>query len=193
MRPHLAIALFTVVTAAGCHRGSQCTPGARSTIELHDGSGATTLSLKGNDLCDAQLRRVATLETKGATVTLRDAAGKLRLELTHESDSVGQGRDAQGPHLRLYRDAHELRVLRGDGVPLGSVVPEGLRAAVVYNPASAPLGKVAMRDRDAVVTDMAGSALTYVVPTAEPGPAGVFGIPHLDPAEALAIYIYWSH
>jgi hypothetical protein len=49
-----------------------------------------------------------------------------------------------------------------------------------------------LRARDAVVTDMAGTALTYVSPAADFGAAGVFGVPSLDPAEALAIYIYWS-
>ena len=77
-------------------------------------------------------------------------------------------------------------------MPLGSVVPQTTRAAVIYNPASAPLAKVSLRDRDAVVTDMAGTALTYVSPAADFGAAGVFGVPSLDPAEALAIYIFWS-
>jgi hypothetical protein len=72
------------------------------------------------------------------------------------------------------------------------VAPETLKGAVIYNPASAPLGKVSLRDRDAVVTDMAGTALTYVTPATDPAVAGVFGVPALDPAEQLAIYIYWS-
>ena len=39
---------------------------------------------------------------------------------------------------------------------------------------------------------MAGSALTYVTPAGDAGPAGVFGVPSLDTTEQLAIYIYWS-
>lgn len=187
----MRLVLVTLVLAAGCQH-KQCEPGTRSRLELHDGSGATTLSWKGNDLCDAQLRRVATVETKNGAVTLKEPNGRLRLELTRESPEVAAGRDHEGPRLRAIRNAHELRVQRGDGVPYGSVVPEGKRAAVVYNPGSSPLAKVALRDNDAVVTDMAGSALTYVVPASDPGIAGVFGIPHLDPAEQLAIYIFWS-
>ena len=150
------------------------------------------LAQKGADLCDAQLRAVGTLESKGGTVTLKDAAGRLRLELTTDSPNVARGRDAEGPHLRLYRDAHELRVLRADGVPLGSVSPETTKGAVIYNPASAPIGKVSLRDRDAVVTDMAGTAQTYVTPARDSAPAGVFGVPNLDAPEQLAIYMYWS-
>jgi hypothetical protein len=187
----LLAVLAAVFATAGCHRGARCTPGTKSTVELRDGSGALTLSLKGTAVCDSQLHAVGTLETKGDTVTLRDPAGNLRLELTRESPNAAAGRDREGPHLRLYRDDRELRVLRGDGVPLGSVAPQG-NAAAIFNPASQPLAKVSMRDRDAVVTDLGGTALTYVVPAKGPGPAGVFGVPSLDPAEALAIYIFWS-
>ena len=188
------LALALVAAAAGCHRGrTPCAPGTHSKLEVRNGSGALELAWKGDDLCDGQLRPVGTLTVKGSTVTLADPAGKLRLELTQDPQSgVAQGRDAEGPHMRLYRDVRELRVLRADGVPLGSVVPQTTKGAIVYNPASAPLAKVSLRDRDAVVTDMAGSALTYVTPAHDPGPAGVFGIPSLDSAEQLAIYIYWS-
>ncbi|HEY2744987.1 MAG TPA: hypothetical protein VGL86_10210 [Polyangia bacterium] len=179
--------------AAGCHRGpTRCAPGTPSTLEVRNGSGALELAWKGDDLCNAELRPVGTLTAKAGTVTLTNAAGRLTLELTRESQTVGHGRDAAGPTLRLYRDARELRVLRADGVPIGSVAPQTLTGAVVYNPASAPLAKVSLRDRDAVVTDMAGTALTYVSPARDPAVAGVFGVPTLDPASALAIYIYWS-
>jgi hypothetical protein len=182
--------LFVALLLAGC-KPTHCDPAVKSTVELRDGSGALTLAWKGNDLCDSHMRRVGALETRADGVSLKDAAGALRLDLVRESASAAAGRDRSGPHLRLYRDARELRVLGADGVPLGSVVPEGL-AAAIYNPASVPIAKVAMRDRDAVVTDMAGSAQNYLVPAHDPGSAGVFGIPKLDPAEALAIYIYWS-
>ena len=74
----------------------------------------------------------------------------------------------------------------------GSIVPETLKGAAILSPASAPLGKVSLRDRDAVVTDMTGTALTYVTPATDPAVAGVFGVPSLDAAEQLAIYMYWS-
>ena len=189
------IALFALVlAAAGCHHArARCAPGTRSKIEVRNGSGALELAWKGDDLCNGELRPVGELTTgKDGTVTLLDAAGRLQLELTRESSSVGRGRDAAGPTMRLYRDARELRVLRADGVPIGSIAPQTLKDAAIYNPASAPLGKVSLRDRDAVVTDMAGTALTYVTPATNPTVAGVFGVPTLDPAVALAIYIYWS-
>ena len=130
--------------------------------------------------------------SKKDTYTLRDAGGKLRLEIVREAQGGGRARDDAGPQLRLYRDAHELRVMRADGVPLGSVVPQTTTGSVIYDKSSAPLGKVSLRDRDAVVTDMAGTALTYVRPAGDATTAGVFGIPSLDPAEQLALYIYWS-
>jgi hypothetical protein len=190
MKPLVVATLL--LAAGGCQRSSQCKPGATPKLELRNGSGALTLAWMGEDLCDGQYKRVGSIDAKPEAITLRDAGGKLRLELTRESPSVGHARDQTGPKLRLYRDDKELRVLTDLGVPLGSVVPQTTRGAVIYNPASAPLAKVSLRDADAVVTDMAGSALTYVHPSAALGPAGVFGVPSLDPAEALAIYIYWS-
>jgi hypothetical protein len=186
------VVTLALLAAAGCQRSSQCKPGASSKLELRNGSGALTLAWVGDDLCDGQWKRVGSLEAKPEAITLRDPAGKLRLELTRESAEVGHARDQAGPKLRLYRDAKELRVLTDVGVPLGSVVPQTTRGAVIYNPGSAPLAKVSLRDPDAVVTDMAGTALTYVHPSTALGPAGVFGVPSLDPAEALAIYIFWS-
>jgi hypothetical protein len=191
MKP-LAVATVALLAAAGCNRRPVCAPGTPSKLELRNGAGALTLAWKGDDLCDGNLKRVALLEAKPDAVTLRDPAGKLRLELTRETPQVGHGRNDAGPTLRLYRDDKELRVLTDAGVPFGSVVPQTTRGAVIYNPGSAPLAKVSLRDPDAVVTDMAGTALTYVHPSTALGPAGVFGIPSLDPAEALAIYIYWS-
>lgn len=182
--------LVAALLLAGC-KPSRCSPGVKSTLELRDGAGGLMLAWKGADLCDGRLRRVGSFETAGAGVTLKDAGGAVRLQLLPESATVAAGRDGGGPRLRLYRDARELRVLDAAGVPFGSVVPEG-SAAMIYNPGSSPIAKVAMRDRDAVVTDLGGAALDYVVPAHDPGSAGVFGVPKLDPAEAMAIYIYWS-
>jgi len=188
------LVLMLALVAVGCHRqGNRCAPGATSTVEVRNGSGALMLALQGNTLCDAQWNRAGTLDTsKKDTVTLFDAAGKLRLELVRDSDNGGHGRDAEGPHLRLFHDAREWRVMRADGVPLGSIVPQTTSGAVIYDQSSSPLAKISLRDRDAVVMDMAGTALTYVHPSSQLGPAGVFGVPSLDPAQQLAIYIYWS-
>lgn len=188
-----AAAIACLLVAAGCHHAPRCTPGAANHVEVRNGSGALVLALQGDAICDAGWNRVGVLDSsKKDTYTLRDAGGKLRLEIVREAQGGGRAHDAAGPQLRLYRDAHELRVMRADGVPLGSVVPQTTTGSVIYDKSSAPIGKVSLRDRDAVVTDMAGTALTYVRPAGDATTAGVFGIPSLDPAEQLALYIYWS-
>jgi hypothetical protein len=188
------IAAASLLTLAGCHRGPvRCPAGTRSTVELRDGNGALELALKGSDLCDGQLRKIGDVATAAdGTLTLRDAGGSARLTLQRESASVAQGQSPGGPRLRLYRDQKELRVLLPDGTPLGSIVSDG-GVATLYNPAQSPLGRVQPRDRDAIVTDLIGTTLNYVVPATDPVAAGVFGVPRLDRAEQLAIYLYWSH
>jgi len=187
----VAVAL-AVLAVTGCTR-RQCDGGAKSRIELRDSSGATTMSWKGSDLCDGQLRRLASVDVADGKLTLKELDGRVRLQLSQETEATVVGKDAaQAPHVRAIRQPKEVRVQRADGVPYGFVVPEGKRDAVIYSPGSAPLARVTLRDNDAVVTDMAGAAQTYVVPSSDPATAGIFGIPHLDPAEALAIYIFWS-
>lgn len=182
--------VIAALLVAGC-KPKTCDPGMKSQVELRDGSGALTLAYKGGKLCDSRMRIIGTVERRSDGVTLGDAGGTLRLAITRESDQAAAGHDRAGARLRLYRDAKELRVLDAAGVPLGSIVPEGI-AATIYNPARSPIAKVEMRDRDAVVTDLGGGALDYVVPAPGPGPAGVFGVPKLEPVEAMAIYIFWS-
>ena len=182
--------VLIALALAAC-KPKTCDSTVKPELELRDGSGALTLAYKAGKLCDSHNRIVGAVEKRADGVTLADAGGSLRLSLTRESDQAAAGRDRSGPHLRLYRDAKELRVLDAAGVPLGSIVPEGI-AATIFNPARVPIAKVEMRDRDAVVTDLGGGALDYVVPAREPGPAGVFGVPRLEPVEAMAIYIFWS-
>jgi hypothetical protein len=76
-------------------------------------------------------------------------------------------------------------------VPFGTIIPEP-RLATLYNPAQSPIGRVQPRDPDAVVTDLAGTTLTYVVPSRDLHAAGAFGIQKLDRPEQLLIYLYWS-
>jgi hypothetical protein len=194
-RAALFVAFGTIVTAAACHRGpARCAPGVASTVEIRDGNGALELAQKGAQLCDGQLFVVGKVTTASdGTITLDDAAGAPRLTLARESDHVGQARAAQSrPSYRLFRDDKELRVLTPDGTPLGSIVPSGIGTATIYDPSQAPLGRAQTRDRDAVVTDLAGSVHTYVTPARDPIAAGVFAIPHLERIEQLAIYLYWS-
>ena len=95
MKPH--VAALALVFAAGCQRSSQCKPGAATKVELRNGSGALTLAWTGQDLCDGQWKRVGSLDAKPEAITLRDPAGKLRLELTRESAQVGHARNTAGP------------------------------------------------------------------------------------------------
>lgn len=187
-----AAVIAAVAAAVGCHRPPRCSPGTPSALEVRNGAGALALAWKGDALCDGNLLRIGTLQADKDSVTLRDGAGALRLSLTRQSPTTGSASDRSGPRLRLYRDDHELRVLRPDGIPLGSVAAQTTTGAIVYNAARSPLARSSLRDRDAVVTDLSGSALTYVTPAADAVAAGVFAIPSLDPAEQLALYIYWS-
>jgi hypothetical protein len=188
---------FTTVSVmlAACHRGpARCPPGRPSSLELRDASGALELAQKGDQLCDGALQVVGTIaNASDGTITFKDPAGNIRLTLSRESDHVGQAHALQGPSYRLFRDDKELRVLQPDGTPLGSVVPSGIRAATIYDPAQAPLGRIQSRDSDAVVTDLTGSVHTYVTPARDAIAAGVFAIPHLERFEQLLIYLYWSH
>ena len=192
MKPLCAITLAGAAAAAGCHHPPRCAPGDTPRLEVRNGAGALMLAWKNDAVCDGNGALVGTVEVKKERVTLRDPAGKLRLELVREGNGGARGRDREGPQLRLYRDQRELRVMRADGVPLGSVASEPASGAVVYNQASSPLAKVSLRERDAVVTDMTGNALTYVHPASDARTAGVFAVPSVDPAEKLALYIYWS-
>jgi hypothetical protein len=185
------------IVSSGCRRGpARCPAGTRSTIEVRDGNGALELALKGTQVCDGRLRVVAELANApdGALVVREPGADPSlppQLALRRDSAQVALVATPAGQRLRLYRDPKELRVLLPDGVPLGSIVDDP-GAAVLYNPQQSPLGRVQKRDRDAVVTNLSGTTLTYVVPAADPVAAGVFGLPKLSRLEQLAIYLYWS-
>jgi hypothetical protein len=202
--PGLALAVAAALGSAalglgapGCRRApARCPAGTRSTVEIRDGNGALEIALKGSQICDGQLRAIGdvTRAPDGALLVRdpgADPTAPARLTLRRDSDTVAQVSSAAGPRWRLYRDAKELRVLQPDGVPLGSIVPDP-GAAVLYNPQQSPLGRVQRRDHDAVVTNLSGATLTYVVPAADPVAAGVFGLPKLDRLDQLAIYLYWS-
>jgi hypothetical protein len=190
-----ALVLLAAV-AAGCHRGGRCPAGTRSTVEIRDGNGALELAVKGAQICDGQLRHVADLANgaDGALVVRApgaEPAAPALLSVRRDSDTVALVQAPTGQRYRLYRDPKELRVLQPDGVPLGSIVNDP-GAGVLYNPQQSPLGRVQRRDRDAVVTNLSGTTLTYVVPAADPVAAGVFGLPKLSRLDQLAIYLYWS-
>jgi hypothetical protein len=197
MTRSLARLVLLVTIVAGCHRGpGRCPAGTRSTVEIRDGNGALELAVKGSQVCDGQLHHVADLANGPDGALLVRAAGAeptapALLSLRRDSDSVALVQAPTGQRYRLYRDPKELRVLQPDGVPLGSIVNDP-GAGVLYNPQQSPLGRVQRRDRDAVVTNLSGTTLTYVVPAADPVAAGVFGLPKLSRLDQLAIYLYWS-
>jgi hypothetical protein len=190
--PAALVVSALALAAAACHRGpARCPAGAPSSLEIRDGNGALELAVKGSALCDGQLRKLGDLASDpDGTVSLRDAGGK-PLYTVRRDDHVAHLSTPAGEQLRLFRSDKELRVLQPDGVPLGTIIPEP-RLATLYNPAQSPIGRVQPRDPDAVVTDLAGTTLTYVVPSHNLHAAAAFGIPRLDRPQQLLIYLYWS-
>jgi hypothetical protein len=191
----VARALVTgVVVLAACHRGDpRCAPAAPATLELRDGAGALLLADKGGALCDAQHRAVGAIEVTPDAVTLKDAGGSPRLILKATMpENTAAGTDAAGTvRVRLYRDAVQARVLRPDGVPLGSMVRNG-DGARIYDPGSSPIMTAEPRDRDLVLRDSEGVVRHFVVPGRDARAAGVFSMNSLDRSEQLAIYLFWS-
>lgn len=196
-RPALALARASLIVGAaalagGCHRGAaHCAPGIKSTVELRDGAGGLELALKGHDLCDGNLHRVGTIDVNKDEVVFSDPSGRTRLDLKPDGAQTASDHTPGGQGLRLFRGRGQLRVLHADGVPYGSVTPQAI-GSLIFDPANAPIAKVERRDPDAVVTDLGGTALHFVVPARDPAAAGVFAIPKLDPAEAFAVYLFWS-
>jgi hypothetical protein len=192
-RTFLVAAAALVALAAGCHRGpARCPAGVKSTLEVRDSNGVLEVALKDNAVCDGQLVKLGTLtnDANGA-LSLRDSGGHPLISVTREDDHVAHVATPAGEKYRLFKSDKEMRVLAPDGVPFGTIIPEP-RLATLYNPAQTPLGRVLPREPDAVVTDLAGTTLTYVIPTHDLHAAGAFGIPRLSRPEQLLIYLYWS-
>jgi hypothetical protein len=186
--------LAALLVLAACHRGDpRCAPAAPATVELRDGAGQLILADKNGALCDVQHRSVGAIEVTPDAVTLKDAGGSPRLivKATPVENSAA-GSDASGTvRVRLYRDAVQARVLRPDGVPVGSMVRNG-DGARIYDSSSSPIMAVEPRDKDLVLRDTEGVVHNFVVPGKDPRAAGVFSMNSLDHAEQLAIYLYWS-
>ena len=186
--------IIGALLVAACNKSDpRCAPAAPSTVELRDGAGALLLADKNGALCDPQHKAVGAVEVTPDAVILKDAGGSPRLILKATApDNTAAGSDGQGAvRVRLYRDAVQARVLRPDGVPIGSMVRNG-DGARIYDPSSSPIMAVEPRDRDLVLRDSEGVVRNFVVPGKDARAAGVFSMNSLDRAEQLAIYLFWS-
>jgi hypothetical protein len=185
---------LVLLALAGCNRADpRCAPAAPSTLALRDGAGVLRLALKNGAICDARHHAIGSIDIGADAVTLKDPAGNPRLTVTRsQPENTAAATDAKGAiRVRLYRDDVQARVLRPDGVPIGSMVRNG-DGARIYDPASVPIMTAEPRDRDLVLRDANGVARSYVVPGKDARAAGVFAMGSLDPAEQLAIYVFWS-
>lgn len=178
--------------AACAHPDPRCAPSAPSTLELRDGKGTLLLADKNGALCNVQHKAVGAVEIGADSVTLKDAGGTTRMILKSTGATTATGADSHGAvRVKLYRDEVQARVLRPDGVPLGSMVRNG-DSARVYDPASVPVMVVEPRDHDLVLRDAEGVVRNFIVPGKDARAAGVFAMGSLDPAEQLSVFLYWQ-
>jgi hypothetical protein len=194
--------VFAICLAlSGCHSPRvRCAASLPTELEVHADGRAFAIKPAPEagtlDVCDGAGQWLGAARVEPGALTLRDAKGTTVLELRRDGDEVARGAGPGGPRLRLFHRGAEWRVLRPDGVPLGSVTTDA-QGATVYSPAGIALSKVertveAAGDGQAV-RSLAGDALqARVVPSHAPGPAGTLALDGLSPEERLAIYLYWS-
>jgi hypothetical protein len=190
---------FAVLALAlgGCPRAapSPCAPSAPAVLEVRDGAGALQAALKRSEtagarvVCDAGAHKIGTVVDDAAGMTALDARGALVLRVRTDADGDLLGDGAQGPRLRVHRDGRELRVLRPDGVPYGSIAPHDAAGAVVFGPGGQPIATVGARGVDQVLAQPSGATTAYVTPSSRPVAAGAFALEGLSLAERLALYL----
>jgi hypothetical protein len=199
------VTLFAGALAlSGCKGSARpCAPAVPPVLEVRDASGALELALKKSaatadkgptsyDVCDPAHKRVGTILSEPATLTLLDGSGGLVLRFKIESPTDASAVGPAGPRLRLHREPNEARVLKPDGVPIGAISPKEGGGANVFDPASRPIALVDKRDKDLIVSDTTGTTKAFVVPSNVPVAAGVFALEGLTLQDKLAIYLVWS-
>ena len=183
--PTLVLLAFAgLATLGGCTRKPSCGTAVR--LELRDGAGALQLriataagggSARELDLCDPAGQRLGTILYEGAALRLLDRAGGERLRVA-DAETLDVSRPG-GPGLRLYwsagRNVGQLRVLRPDGVPHGTLT-ERDGAVVVSDPGGSPVAKATPRDADVALLGPDGAVRGFVLPSPGLWPAAVFAI-----------------
>jgi len=195
----VARALVIASLLAGCNKSARtaCAPGTPSKVELRDGSGQLTLAVKPApepgqfDLCDGAGKRIGRIESEPQAVSYFDGAGVLQLKVHGESKTDADGVSAKGAKLRIHVNGEETRVLKPDGIPIGSVVTKDA-GATIYDPASRPTALVEKRYADYTIRGPDGVTKSYVVPSASAGAAAAFGLDGLPPEERATLYLFWN-
>jgi hypothetical protein len=203
VRPRALV--IPLVLAAGCPKGASqrtpCTPGSPSKVELRDAAGQLVLAVKQTpepgtyDLCNASGGQTGKLEWALTAVKYTDDKGVLKLKLTAESKTDATGVSTKGSALRIHVNGPERRVLKPDGIPIGSVVVSGADGdgkTTVFDPASRPVARVEPRDHDQVIRGADGSTRSDVVPSASSAAAAAFALDGLPPEERATLYLFWN-
>jgi hypothetical protein len=190
MKPFaFAFAFAFALAFAGCRgcarteKPTPCAAGLKSELEVRDASGALELAVKNGepnelDLCDPQSRRIGRVVTREGALTLLDESGQVSARIVRVSPNDLTAVGASGPIARLHLSPEQDRLLKPDGVPLGSVAPTD-GGATLYNPASAPVGTVTPRGSGQVLVGADGATRLYVQP-ASPAAAGLLGVEGVD-------------
>jgi hypothetical protein len=190
----LALVLLLAACKDANTRPAPCAPGLASEVEVRDHDGKLELAVKrsdmpdARDLCDPQAHRIGRAVFHGDLVTLTDAGGAPVLRLQKESADDWTATGQNGPLFRIHATPVETRVLKPDGVPLGSIAPRP-GGATLYSPGSAPIGSVTARDQDQVIAAADGATRLYVVPSKSPIAAGFLGIEGLDLPVRVVLYL----
>ena len=195
----VARALVMATLLAGCNKSARtaCAPGTPSKVELRDGSGQLQLAVKPTpepgklDLCDGAGKRTGRIESEPQAISYFDAAGVLQLKLHGDAKTDAEGESVKGAKLRLHVNGEEIRILKPDGIPIGSVVTKDT-GTTIYDPASRPVAVVEKRDADQTIRGPDGVTKSYVVPSASPGAAAAFGLDGLSPEERATLYLFWN-
>jgi hypothetical protein len=193
--------VIPLVLAAGCPKGASqrtpCAPGSPSKVELRDAAGQLVLAVKQTpergtfDLCNASGGQTGKLEWAPTVVRYTDDKGVLKLKLTAESNTDATGVSTKGPALRIHVNGPERRVLKPDGIPIGSIA-DGDGKTTIFDPASRPVAWVEPRDHDQVIRGADGSTRFYVVPSASSAAAAAFALDGLPPEERATLYLFWN-
>jgi len=189
----LLVLLEGLASVTGCTNRSRCA--GKSRLELPNAEAALALRLVDTpdgarpaelDLCHPPRQRLGGLLWEGQTLILVDRAGAERMRAAD-----GAALELSGPSglvLRLWKGGQTLRVLKGDGVPYGSLMSVGPDQVLVSDPGGSPVARVSARDADAVLAAPDGATRGYVVPSPGLLPAAVAALTAL-PIEERAFLL----